>query len=493
MISSAIFGFVILVATTVISVYLAGRRRNVDMTEWAVGNRSFGAVMLWFLSAGEIYTTFAFLGASGWTYSFGVPGFYVMANAPLGYVLGYWLLPKIWSVSKRHNIYSQGEYARLRFGQGWLAVMFAVVAILALIPYVQLQFTGLSLIMQVLFNGAVSKTLTVLVAAVLALSFTFTAGLRSTALAAIVKDTLVLIVVIGIGLSMGAVLHLGSIPDIFQSVAKKFPDHMSLATKSGYTPWWFMSTILLTNVGYWMWPHQFQATCSARDADTIRRNAVFQPLYTLAYFFIFAIGFAALLVVPHLSNGDAALVQLVSHAYPRWFLGLVAGAGMLVAVVPCSALLLTLGTVFSQNIFARAVRRETSDRQRLLAARIAVLVAVAIAVYFTLHSSSTIVGILLVAYGAISQLGPGIILSMLWRRITAYGAAAGLVVGIIGVGVPPVTGWFASISPLGVNPDFTALVANVVVTVVISLLTPAPAEDAVAVGVPEATEPIPNA
>jgi len=68
----------------------------------------------------------------------------------------------------------------------------------------------------------------------------------------------------------------------------------------------------MTNIGYWMWPHQFQLTCSAKSGDAIRKNAIFQPLYALSYFFIFLIGFAALLVLPKLKDSNAALLTLIS-------------------------------------------------------------------------------------------------------------------------------------------------------------------------------------
>src|ERR1700723_2588231 len=58
---------------------LAGMRRKMDLEQWTVGGRGFGAVLMYVLMAGETYTTFAFLGASGWAYSRGGPTLYIMA------------------------------------------------------------------------------------------------------------------------------------------------------------------------------------------------------------------------------------------------------------------------------------------------------------------------------------------------------------------------------------------------------------------------------
>ena len=50
---------------------VAGVRRKMNLEQWAVGGRGFGLVLTFLLMAGEVYTTFSFLGASGFAY----PGF----------------------------------------------------------------------------------------------------------------------------------------------------------------------------------------------------------------------------------------------------------------------------------------------------------------------------------------------------------------------------------------------------------------------------------
>ena len=67
--------------------FLAGVHRKMDLEQWTVGGRGFGAVLMFLLMAGEVYTTFAFLGASGWAYSRGGPTLYIMAYLTLAYVV----------------------------------------------------------------------------------------------------------------------------------------------------------------------------------------------------------------------------------------------------------------------------------------------------------------------------------------------------------------------------------------------------------------------
>ena len=64
--------FVIVLISSIVGMY-AGSRYKMDLEQWTVAGRGFGLIFVWLLMAGEVYTTFAFLGASGWAYSRGAP------------------------------------------------------------------------------------------------------------------------------------------------------------------------------------------------------------------------------------------------------------------------------------------------------------------------------------------------------------------------------------------------------------------------------------
>lgn len=87
---------------------------------------------------------------------------------------------------------------------------------------------------------------------------------------------------------------------------------------SGMSTSWFASTVLLSAVGFYMWPHTFSASCSAQNKRVFRRNAIFMPLYQLILLFVFFAGFAAVLVVPGLKGADAdlSLLRITAESFP---------------------------------------------------------------------------------------------------------------------------------------------------------------------------------
>lgn len=84
--------------------------KDMDLEQWSVAGRGFGSVFVFLLMAGEIYSTFTFLGASGWAYGKGGPAFYILCYGTLAYVLSYWLLPVVWRAAKRDGLLSQPDF-----------------------------------------------------------------------------------------------------------------------------------------------------------------------------------------------------------------------------------------------------------------------------------------------------------------------------------------------------------------------------------------------
>ena len=101
--------------------FLAGAHRKMDLEQWTVGGRGFGVVLVYLLMAGEVYTTFSFLGASGWAYSRGGPALYIMAYLTLAYVVSFFILPQIWEEGRKYGLQTESDFFGRRYGSKYLA------------------------------------------------------------------------------------------------------------------------------------------------------------------------------------------------------------------------------------------------------------------------------------------------------------------------------------------------------------------------------------
>lgn len=452
---------------------LAGRRVPMSLENWTVGGRRFGVVIMWLLMAGEIYTTFTFLGASGWAYSKGAPSFYVIIYGTLAYTLSFFILPAVWRAGKRHGLHTQPDFFIKRYGSRALGVLVALIGVVSIVPYLQLQLTGLGFIVEVASGRAVSSAAAIVIAFVLTCLFVFTSGIRGAAWVSVVKDVLMIaaVAVVGIGVPVAC---FGSIGNMFRLLMEKMPGYLAFpGGTANLGVGWVMSTCLLTGAGFYMWPHVFGSAFSAKSAETIKRNAIIMPFYQIPILLVFFVGFAALLVLPGLANGDTAFLALVQKQYPAWFLGFVGAAGALTAMVPASVLVLFASTLIAKNIYRTAFAPSAGEERVIKLSRLMVFVVMVLALVSTFFLRKELVYLLIFGYDGVSQFFPGVVLGLFWKRASGRGVAAGIlagvgtVVGLIVSGRDPF---------LGVNAGFVGLLANAAVTVAVSLATkPRPA------------------
>jgi SSS family solute:Na+ symporter len=465
----------VIVLGTVAGALAFGRRATADMTNWAVGGRRFGTLLFWFMNAGEVYTTFAVLGISGYAWALGAPAYLAFTSVSLSYAIGYWLMPKIWQAGRRHGLITQADFFATWFAAPWLGVVTAVVGIAALVVYVQIQLVSLSLVVRLTLGSTVPPDVAVVIGAVLMLAFVMLAGLRSAAFSAAVKDVLMVVVVALLAVAAAGTVGAASPLDIFRIAEEQHPGIGKLPgldPSSPTTSVWLMTSALNVALGNWVFPHLFQVSYSAASATSIRRNAIWQPLYSLAYFFIIMLGFAALIAgtQPEDGNLNAALLQFVADEFPAWLVGLVAGTAFLLALAPGSVLLLTSGSLFARNV-VRPLRPGLSDRVTLRVSRVSMVGFAAVAVWLTVGRQESLVDILLSAYSAIGMLAPGVFLAFLWRRTSAVAVLLGIVAGFVALLAPFAKDFWAQRLPEW-EPGLIAMAVNLVVVVAESLALP---------------------
>ncbi len=425
----------LLIAATFVGAIALGisARRGHDMRleEWSVGGRGFGTLFIFLLMAGEIYTTFTLLGGSGWAYGKGAPAFYIICYGALAYLMSYWLLPPVWKYATTHRIISQADYWAHRYGSRGLGGLVALVGVVAMVPYLVLQLKGLGIIVSEASYGSVSPTAAAVIGTVGLVCYVTVSGIHGSARTALLKDVMILVVVVALGIWLPVMLH-GGIGEMFTRIEALHPELLVLPER-GFSASWFASTVLLTALGFYLWPHTFGSVFASRSAEALRRNATFMPLYQLVLLFVFFTGFAALLSVPGLEGTDVdlALLRVVRETLPPWVVGAVGAAGVLTALVPGSMILMAASTMLADTGY-RALHPDADDARIARVAKWCVPLVALASLYFTLRGGTTIVALLLMGYAFVTQLFPSLVLGLFAgrTRVGPVAAGAGIVAGV---------------------------------------------------------------
>ncbi|MCQ6267864.1 sodium:solute symporter [Fictibacillus sp. WQ 8-8] len=465
----------------ILALYLGIRARKgkvMDMEQFAIGGRGFGTLFIFLLIAGEVYTTFTFLGGSGWAYSKGAAAYYVPTYIFLAYVLSYWLAPKVWRYAKEHNIISQPDFFASKYRSQVVGVVVAIVGCLALVPYIVIQFKGLGIIVAEASYGAISPVAASFIGAIVVTTYVMVSGIHGSAWTAVVKDFMILAIVVFMGIFI-PMHYFGGIQPMFESVQAVKPELLTL-TDQGLSNSWFISTVLLNAVGFYLLPNSFMVVLSADGEKSIRKNAITLPLYTLLLLFVFFIGFAAVVQIPGLqgADGDLSLLRLAIQTFDPWVIGLIGAAGLLTALVPASVMLMAASIGLTKS-FYKVIVPAATEKQQLIASKVFIVGLSFVALVLTITGGEALAILNIVAYSIITQLAPALIFSLSKNNVAnKYGAIAGIVAGVLVVLYVTITGvkisTFIPNVPHAINDISTGVVGlliNVIVTLVVSLVT----------------------
>ncbi len=458
---------------------LAKRGHTMTLEQWSVGGRGFGSVFVFLLMAGEIYTTFTFLGGSGWAYGKGAPALYILCYLTLAYTLSYFLLPAIWRYARGRGLVSQSDFFIAKYESPAMGLLVSLVGVAALVPYLVLQLKGLGIIVTEASYGAISPVTAMWCGTAALMFYVVVSGVRGSAWTATLKDIMILVIVVAMGIYLPQHYH-GGYGAMFAAIDAAKPGFLTLPG-SGMSQSWFISTVLLTSVGVYTWPQFFAGVYTAKNENVFRKNAVMLPLYQLVVLFVFFTGFAATLAVPGLTGteADLSLFRIAKLTFAPWAVGMIGAAGLLTALVPGSMLLITAATILAKNIFRVAVP-QSSDRTVGLVARSMVPVLALSALYLALHGGQAIVALLLMGYNVVTQLFPALVLSFGERpRISTAAALSGIVAGELTVAVVTLSG--TSVGTLAprlpqfakdLNIGVIALLVNVTCILLVTVLMP---------------------
>jgi len=116
---------------------------------------------------------------------------------------------------------------------------------------------------------------------------------------------------------------------------------------------------------------------------------------------------------------------------PHWVIALVAAGGLAAALSTAAGLLLAISSAISHDLLKRTFMPQISERQELMASRLAMAAAVLGAGYLGLNPPGFAAGTVALAFGlAASSLFPALLLGIFSKRVTREGAVLGMLAGL---------------------------------------------------------------
>ncbi|MCU7916787.1 MAG: cation acetate symporter [Candidatus Thiodiazotropha sp. (ex Dulcina madagascariensis)] len=176
---------------------------------------------------------------------------------------------------------------------------------------------------------------------------------------------------------------------------------------------------------------------------------------------------------------------------PNWVIALVVAGGLAAALSTAAGLLLAISSSISHDLLKGVFIPDISEKNELLAGRLAMAGAIGVAGYFGLHPPDFAAGTVAIAFGlAASSIFPVLMMGIFYKKMNRSGAIWGMISGIgvtmlyvfqhKGIMFIPGTSFLGDMGPswfLGISPNaFGAVGAlvNFVVAILVSKVTAPP-------------------
>ena len=176
---------------------------------------------------------------------------------------------------------------------------------------------------------------------------------------------------------------------------------------------------------------------------------------------------------------------------PNWVVALVGAGGLAAALSTAAGLLLVISTSVSHDLLKKQIAPNISDKQELMWARIAAIIAVVVAGYFGINPPGFVASVVALAFGlAAASFFPAILLGIFTKTMNKEGAIAGMISGLaitmyyiarfklhwIGDDATSTSAdWWWGISPEGFGT--IGMIVNFIVAFTVSRFTPETPQD----------------
>lgn len=333
---------------------------------------------------------------------------------------------------------------------------------------------GAGIVLNTISEGTIPIWLGAAIAYAVVLVYVFFSGVMGVGWTNTFQGIFMLVIAWFLGIYLPQKMYGGIGPMFSEILQSEFADALTAPGRTAIGEswdWWgFTSSVIISAIGFSMWPHFFMKAFAAKSDRTIKLTVVLYPTFQIFLVPILIIGFSAVLSFPGVTPADSILPHvLLNMDLPVVLIGLVCAGTLAASMSSGDAIVHAAASVGVRDGLTKipAVDKwlKAGDHERLLI-RIGVVIISLIAYYFAVFAETDIVSLLLGAYGGIAQLFPLMFAMFYWPRANGKGALAGMIGGIL------VTLFFLynpEFKPFPMHEGIYGLIANLILLISVSL------------------------
>ena len=406
-------------------------RKTKNNDDFIIGGRSLGPVTSAISAGASDMSSWLLLGLPGAVFAAGlVEGVWISLGLVLGaYANWYVVAPRLRAYSEKLDAVTLPTFLSNRFDDtsGMLKIVSTIVILIFFTLYVASGLKGGTLLFAHSF-GATEQT-ALLITTLVVVSYTFLGGYMAVCWTDLIQGLLMLCALVFCSL-LAYIAISGSGVDIAATNPKAF---------SITTTWLTGASLMAWGFGYFGQPHilaRFIGIRAVADVPKARRVGISWMVICLILstsIGLIGIGYNEVAPLAGVAgpdgNKERIFLALTTALFHPVFSGFILAAVLAAVMSTADSQLLVLTSALTEDL---PFFKKFDDKQKAWISRFGVIGFAAIALLIAGMSGGTILAMVGSAWGGFgAAFGPLVILSLVWRGTTKYGALAGMVVGAV--------------------------------------------------------------
>jgi len=430
---STIVAFLAYVAI-VLSIGVYAYLKTKNATDYFLGGRELSPTVTAISAGASDMSGWVLLGLPGYAYLAGLEAAWISLGLVIGVAANWGLM------AKRLRIYSEQlddavtlpTYLQRRFADKtpWLKSISSLSILLFFLFYV-----GSGLIAGgKLFNEVFGfdYQIAVFVSVALILFYTLFGGFLAVSWTDVFQGLLMLLALVCVPVLV--ISQAGGLDEFTAQISLKNPQLLNVFTdiNGDALGWLAIVSAMGWGLGYFGQPHilaRFMAIRSA--AETGKAASIGVTWAFLCYLLAILVGLSGVAYLPGvIPDSEKVFIALTGLIFHPLIAGILLAAILAAIMSTVDSQLLVCSSSLAEDLYPLVVKKQLSPEERLQVGRVAVVILALMATLLAMEPDSKVLDVVSYAWAGLgASLGPAILISLYWRKMTARGALAGVFVG----------------------------------------------------------------
>lgn len=457
--------------------WYAGRKTN-NIGDFFVLSGKAGVVVSGIAYFSTQFSMGTFLGTPGTIYGVGYAGMAIsVPGAVFCMILPALLIGrKLITLGHKYGFLTMADYLTDRYHSKNMSGVLGVMMLFFLVPMMGAQIIGAGVIVHV-FTG-LPEWVGVVGMGIIVILYCMTGGMKGAMMTDVIQGSLMIataVVTFIVSIVMG-----GGFSNINHTLQSMNEAYLTFPGANGYMPWtYYISNIVLWSFFTMGQPHLFTKFFAMKDHKTMFKAIL---LGTAGMFFSATLiewaGVNGIASIQNIEKADQIIPMILQRGMNP-FLASIFIAGIVAAgMSTIDGILVTTTGAVTRDIYQKIINKNATDEAVMSLSKVVTIIIGIVVICFGVFQPGSIFEINLFAFSGMAIFVVPILFGIYWKKATAKGAIASVIVGIISLLLFTLNPSVKALA-MGFHALFPTTIIASIVMIVVSKFTETPPQETI--------------